>query len=132
MRPADNPNYPHLAERFDKIARELLSAVRAQRWQRQRCGVLCEGGVSGKVSGRSSTPCLVAAAASLWPGAHLDYVDMRCRRERGSAGLCRAALCQAPPPAPPRPQLPDPGAVASLQATPQGVVRSFYPLKVTG
>ncbi|KAI8463338.1 MAG: hypothetical protein J3K34DRAFT_149057 [Monoraphidium minutum] len=47
----DSPNYPHLAERFDKVARELLSA------------------------------------------------------------------------------LPDPGAVASLQATPQAVVRSFYPLE---
>jgi sensor domain CHASE-containing protein len=27
------------------------------------------------------------------------------------------------------PQLPVPGSVASLQMTPQGVVRSFYPLK---
>jgi len=32
-------------------------------------------------------------------------------------------------PSPPTTQLPDPGAVASLQLTPQGVVRSFYPVQ---
>ena len=103
---ADNPSYPHLARRFDKVAKELLSAVRK--------AVIPSGSGDLAATGRFVFPAQA--------GGRVVTITAE------PAGL-NASIQPLPPTRVP-PQLPDANAVASLQGTPQGVVRSFYPLQV--
>jgi hypothetical protein len=122
------PYYPALAVRFDEIAAELIAQVSLllQRWayvclQWQAAITRACAGSAGIPQGTACSPTCkrllaLASIAGFLIAGRLWLISII--RPSSTLPLCLLLL-----------QVPVPGAIASLQMSPQGVVHSFFPLQ---